>query len=33
MTLAREPSTFMQDAIRDYLSRWATPPTFESLQG
>jgi myo-inositol catabolism protein IolH len=27
---ARESSTFMRDAIRDYLGRWGTPPTFEA---
>lgn len=27
---ARESGTFMRDAIRDHLRRWATPPTFES---
>ncbi|PZG02200.1 sugar phosphate isomerase/epimerase family protein [Micromonospora deserti] len=27
---ARESSTFMRQTIRDYLGRWATPPTFES---
>jgi myo-inositol catabolism protein IolH len=27
---ARESSTFMRDAVRDHLRRWATPSTFES---
>jgi len=27
---ARESSTFMRDAIRSYLGKWSTPPTFES---
>jgi myo-inositol catabolism protein IolH len=27
---ARESSVFMRETMTDYLSRWSTPPTFES---